>query len=78
MGSSRLADSSPRQALQHAPPSTLSSAWERLVEKREAGRVSFEVPQASSNSGTGVDARSPPGVSAKSGSPNKAKVRLLS
>ena len=78
MGSSRLADSSPRQALQHAPPSTLSSAWERLVEKREAGRVSFEAPQASNNSGTGVDARSPPGVSAKSGSPNKAKARLLS
>ena len=78
MGSSRLADSSPRHALQHAPPSTLSIAWERLVEKKEAGRVSFEVPQASSNSGTAVETRSPPNTSGKSGSPVKAKARLLS
>ena len=78
VGSSRLAESSPRQALQHAPPSTLSSAWERLVEKREAGRVSFEVPHASSNSGTGVETRSQRNTSAKSGSPVKAKARLMS
>lgn len=73
VGSSRLAESS---TLQHAPLSTLSSAWERLVENREAGKISFEMPQASSNSGTGVEARSPPYI--KSGSPNKAKARLSS
>ena len=77
VGSSRHPDPPPRRALQHAPPSTLSSAWERLVEERETGRASFEVPQAYPYPGTGAKSRSPPNIRAKAGSPIKAKARPI-
>lgn len=87
LGSSRLSEvvpdqARPVQALRHAPPSTLSSAWAQLTEKQQqestpAGALDPATTAGGASMAAIAAARGPTSITMKSGSPVKAKVPAL-
>lgn len=87
LGTSRLPEvlpdqARPVQALHHAPPSTLSSAWAQLTEKQQqesvpAGALDTATTAGGASMAAIAAARGPNSISVKSGSPVKAKVPAL-